>query len=72
MVVPILTSALQGKRGPIVVEIPGGSGGLPRGSFALCHQVSTLDRTKFAKRIRVLTTELLRAVEVEVKAAIDL
>jgi hypothetical protein len=58
MVVPILTSALQGKRGPIVVEIPGGSGGLPR--------------AKFAKRIGVLTTELLRGVEAEVKAAIDL
>jgi mRNA interferase MazF len=43
IVVPISTSASQGKRGLTVVEIPGGVAGLPKTSFAVCHQVTTLD-----------------------------
>jgi len=72
IVVPISTSASQGKRGPTVVEIPGGSGGLPRASLALCHQVTTLDRTKFTRRIGALPAEILREVEEGLKAAMDL
>jgi len=72
IVVPISTSASQGKRGPTVVEIPGGSGGPPRASLALCHQVTTLDRTKFTRRIGALPAEILREVEEGLKAAMDL
>ena len=72
IVVPISTSASQRKRGPTVVEIPGGSGGLPRASLAVCHQVTTLDRTKFTRRIGALPAELLREVEEGLKAAMDL
>jgi mRNA-degrading endonuclease toxin of MazEF toxin-antitoxin module len=46
IVVPISTSALQGRRGPTVIEIPAGAGGLSKASFAVCHQVTTLDRAK--------------------------
>jgi mRNA interferase MazF len=72
IVVPILTSASQGKRGPTVIEIPGGSGGLPRTSLAVCHQVTTLDRMKLTRRIGALTAELLREVEEGLKTAMDL
>jgi mRNA-degrading endonuclease toxin of MazEF toxin-antitoxin module len=41
-------------------------------SFAVCHQVTTLDRAKFTKRIGTLTAELLRDVEAGLKAAMDL
>jgi mRNA interferase MazF len=71
-VVPISTSASQGKRGPTVVEIPHGSGGLPRTSFAVCHQVTTLDREKLTKRIGSLPPEVVKEVEEGLKAAMDL
>jgi len=71
-VVPISTSASQGKRGPTVVEIPVFGGGPPRKSFAVCHQVTTLDRTKLTKRIGALPMEILTEVEQGLKTALDL
>jgi mRNA interferase MazF len=72
IVVPISTSTSQGKRGPTVIELPGGAAGLPKTSFAVCHQVTTLDRTKLTKRIGVLPAESLREVEEGLKASMDL
>jgi mRNA interferase MazF len=72
IVVPISTSSSQGKRGPTVIELPGGAAGLPKTSFAVCHQVTTLDRAKMTKRIGTLSPESLRDVEEALKAAMDL
>ena len=72
IVVPISTSASQGRRGPTVIDIPAGSGGLPKTSFAVCHQVTTLDRAKLTRRIGALTAETLAEVELGLKAAMDL
>lgn len=72
IVVPISTSASQGRRGPTVVEIPGGVAGLPKTSHAVCHQVTTLDRAKLTKRIGTLPSEILCEVEDGLKAAMDL
>ena len=72
IVVPISTSASQGKRGPTVVELPGGSAGLPKSSFAVCHQVTTLDRAKLTRKVGTLPSEFLREVEEALKAAMDL
>lgn len=72
IVVPISTSASQGKRGPTVVELPGGSAGLPKASFAVCHQVTTLDRAKLTRKVGTLPSESLREVEGALKAAMDL
>ncbi len=72
IVVPISTSAAQARRGPTVVVLPGGTAGLPRTSFALCHQVTTLDRSKLTKRLGSLPFEALRQVEEGLKAATDL
>jgi mRNA interferase MazF len=72
IVVPISTSPSQSKRGPTVIEIPGGTAGLPKTSFAVCHQVTTLDRAKLTKRIGALPPEVLREVEGGLKAAMDL
>jgi len=71
IVAPISTSASQGK-GPTVVEIPGGVAGLHKTSFAVCHQLTTLDRTKLDKRVGALPPNLLQAVEEGLKAALDL
>jgi mRNA interferase MazF len=72
IVVPISTSSLQGKRGPTAVEIPGGAAGLPKTGFALCHQVTTLDRAKLTRRVGSLPADLLRGVEEGLKVALDL
>ena len=72
IVVPLSTSASQGKRGLTVVEIPGGAAGLPKTSLAVCHQVTTLDRAKLTKRLGALSAEFLRVVEEGLKAALDL
>jgi mRNA interferase MazF len=72
IVVPISTSSSQGKRGPTVIEISGGVAGLPKASFAVCHQVTTLDRAKMTKRVGTLPPESLREVEEGLKAAMDL
>lgn len=72
IVVPISTSAAQGKRGPTVVELPAGAGGLPKRSLAVCHQVTTLDRAKLTTRIGLLAAGVLEGVELGLKAAMDL
>jgi len=72
IVVPISTSALQARRGPTVIEIPGGLAGLPKPSVAVCHQVTTLDRAKLSKRIGILAPELFSDVEGGLKSALDL
>jgi mRNA interferase MazF len=72
IVVPVSSSSLQARRGPTVVGLPPGTGGVPRASVAVCHQVATIDRAKLTKRIGALSGELLRAVEGGLKAAMDL
>ena len=72
IVVPISTSASQGRRGPTVIEIPAGSGGLSKTSFAVCHQVTTLDRAKITKKVGTLPVEILEEVELGLKSAMDL
>src|SRR5437016_2216883 len=72
IVVPLSTSASQGQRGPTVVALPGGSAGLPKASYAVCHQVTTLDRAKLTRKVGALTSESLREVEGALKAAMDL
>jgi mRNA interferase MazF len=72
MVIPVSTSAYQGRRGPTVIQIPAGAAGLPRTSFAVCHQVTTLDRSKLSKRLGALPADVLAEVELGLKAAMDL
>ncbi len=72
IVVPISTLASQGKRGPTVVEVQGGVAGLPKTSFAVCHQVTTLERAKLTKRVGSLPAEFLNVVEEGLRPALDL
>ncbi len=72
IVIPLSTSAAQGRRGPTAVALPVGSGGLKRQSLALCHQVTTLDRSKLGERIGTLTPLVLRQVDGGLRAALDL
>lgn len=72
IVVPITTSPRQARRGPTVVPLAAGDGGLERDSLALCHQPTTLDRSKFIDRIGVLSVDRLAAVAAGLAAALDL
>jgi len=45
---------------------------LAKASFAVCHQVTTLDRTKLTKLVGALPSACLREVEEGLKAAMDL
>jgi mRNA interferase MazF len=72
IVVPVSTSSSQGRRGPTVIELSGGTAGLPKTSVAVCHQVTTLDRAELTKRLGTLSSESLREVEEGLKAAMDL
>ena len=72
MVVPLTTSAAQARRGPTAVPIPDGAGGLRGDGVAVCHQITTLDRTKLSRRLGALPADVLAAVELGIKAALDL
>jgi mRNA interferase MazF len=69
IVVPVSS---QSKRGPTVVALPASVAGLPKPSVAVCHQVTTLDRSKLTKRIGALPPEMLGELETGLKAAMDL
>ncbi len=71
-VVPLTTSANQARRGPTAVPIPDGAGGLRGDGIAVCHQITTLDRAKLTRRLGALPADVLAAVEVGIKAALDL
>src|SRR5437773_9591814 len=51
IVVPLSTSAAQAGRCPSAVLLPQGAAGLGKDSVALCHQVTTLDRSKLTQQI---------------------
>jgi mRNA interferase MazF len=72
IVVPCTTSDAQRRRGPTVVGLPKGTGGLREDCVAICHQITTLDRAKLGQKIGVLPPATLRNVETAIRAAIDL
>lgn len=72
IVVPISTSAAQASRGPTVITLPAGAGGLKKDSVALCHQVTTLDRAKLVQRIGTLDGPALLGVNDGLRAALQL
>ncbi|MGH7335799.1 MAG: type II toxin-antitoxin system PemK/MazF family toxin [Candidatus Rokuibacteriota bacterium] len=72
IVVPLTTSEAQGRRGPTAIPLPAGTAGLKKGSVALCHQVTTLDRAKLTARVGVLPPEVLARIEDGLRAALDL
>ena len=72
IVVPVSSSRTQARRGPSAIPLPAGAGGLKTDSIALCHQVTTLDRSKFFARIGALPGLLLAQVDYGLKIAQNL
>jgi mRNA interferase MazF len=61
-VVPISTSVRQAQRGLTVVLLSQGTAGLAQDSVVLCHQVTTLDRSKLSNQIGSLPPDCLARV----------
>lgn len=72
IVIPLSTSATQARRGPTVVTLSAGIGGLPGESYAICHQITTLDRAKLTDKIGVLPADILTQVEQALLAAVGI
>jgi mRNA interferase MazF len=72
IVVPMSTSRAQARRGITAVEIPQDASGLARPGVAVCHQVTTLDRSKLTRFTGRLSRELLSSVDEGLKAALDI
>ena len=54
------------------MPLTSGTAGLSRGSVAVCHQVTTLDRSKLRDRLGILPAYAMAAVELGLRAALDL
>ena len=72
IVVPVSTSTVQLQRALTVVPLPQGAVSLPQSSAAICHQVTTLDRSKLSQRVGALPPDVLARVEHGLKVAMDL
>jgi mRNA interferase MazF len=72
IVIPLSTSLMQARRGPTVVALPAGTGGLPDESHAICHQITTLDRAKLTVKIGSLPPDTITLVEQALLAAVGI
>ena len=72
IVIPVSTSTTQARRGPTVVGVNAGTAGLPSESYAVCHQITTLDRAKLTEKIGALSQDVLTQVEQALLAAVDI
>jgi mRNA interferase MazF len=69
MGVPITSSARCRTRGPAVVSLPAGAGGLKLDSFAICYQATTLGKDKLSRKIGTLSPDHISRVEKGLLAA---
>jgi mRNA interferase MazF len=67
--VPITSSDRCRTRGPAVVALARGLGGLKKDSFAICYQATTLGKEKLDRKIGTLTAEEIARVEQGLLAA---
>jgi mRNA interferase MazF len=72
IVVPVSTSDAQSRRVLTVIPLARGTASLRKASIAVCHQVTTLDRSKLTSYVGSLPRNILAAVEHGLKAALDL
>ena len=72
LIIPCTTSSLQGARPATVVPLVKGSSGLEVDGFAICHQITTLDRSKFMTRIGRVDARTMAQIELGIRAALDM
>ncbi len=72
IVIPVTTSSRQALPGPTVVALSGVGSVLSPNSIAICHQITTLDRSKLDTRIGALSQAEIDGIEQGILAACDL
>lgn len=72
IIVPISTSEKQLKRSPTVVQLLKENSGLEKDSVILCHQITTLDKSKLHKKISSLSEKQIKDVEKAIKYSLDI
>lgn len=72
IVVPVSTSESQIRRGDTAIFLPAGAGGLIKDSVVLCHQVTTVDRSKLLSILGVLSASELALIELGVLNAMGI
>lgn len=72
IVIPVTSSPRQAGRGPTTVSLAVAGTGLSQDSIAICHQITTLDRSKIQTKIGVLSEEEMGKIEQGIFAACDL
>ena len=72
VVVSVSTSKNQLRRSLSVIDVAGQESGLEEASVALCHQVTTLDKRKFGRKLGALTAVQLLELEAGLKFALHL
>ncbi len=72
IVLPVTTSSRQAQRGPTVVPLAMGEGGLNKKSVVLCHQITTLDRSKLLKPLGHLNLDTLELIARGLKLSLGL
>lgn len=70
IVIPVSTN--RARKGETLVNIAKGVGGLVDDSVALCHQITTIDRSKFINYLGELPQDLMMDIEAAIKAALDM
>lgn len=71
IVVPVTTSDRQA-HSITTITLPSAESGLPRESFAICHQITTLDRSKIDVCCGKLSPETMLQIDHGIAAACDL
>ena len=69
IVIPISTT--KARRGETLVNLAKGCAGLTDESVALCHQITTIDRSKLLTYLGELPQCLMVEIETAIKAALD-
>jgi|CXWL01.1.fsa_nt_gi mRNA interferase MazF len=71
-IIPLSTSTQDQFRNPSTVFFPTGTAGLDCGSWLLCFQVTTLDRSKLGQYVGSLSLEGMKLVDRALKNALQL
>ncbi len=72
IIIPLTTSSKQALRGPTSVLIPKGIANLKKDGIAICHQITTVDRSKLSEFIGKVPAHYLDRIEVALKVAVGI
>lgn len=72
IVLPISTSNNQAKRGLTVIKLLENEGGLEKQSIVICHQITTLDKSKLTKKLGSISEDRMKEIEKAIKYSLEI